>query len=743
LTGTAGKAGDRGRGFGVTTWQEIAAAQTLLAKKLREYVAQNNVPALAAVLVRDAGETIVSGQQGIRKVGATGDRNVVQDTDRFNIGSISKVVTAHLIGAMIDAGVAPDKLSWGSTLGQVMPDVFEPIIPFGNSPNLAYKDVTIDQYSVHVSGMPYSPEDSGIYEPASNAAELGNLDEVQRRLAYVRKAVTDPQITQCAIPADSNCQNDGDHHTLANTGIHDPGVAGEAVCARGQCVNYSGGQVINAAMLERLSGRDFDDLMQSYVFGPLGMTRSRFGRTATGADDPCWQHGWDAATLQVVPYADGDNPAYDTHPRNPVGAMCTTAADLGRFLAESIRPDPQLFKPATLNSMQTYIVAPVSAFTRGAWVSEMPGTATANVQYGGDNNFAVAFVRCLRSQQKAVGAMCNMNNQFGDPALSDMQNTAYAFDANWDALFGAGSPEPLECSHQMPALVATGTGDTALTLFARKRDGTLTCRKSTNAGQSWSAEIPIPAEPMTSGLAATAGGFGGSLMFVFGRGTDNQIWCSKSSDGGQNWQNAGAVPFGTFVTGPAVARSTTAGTGVVLHLVGIGTDRHMWYIRSEDGGTTWNQPQAIAQGTFTSAPAIIASDSGNLVQVFARGDDFRLWENSNAGAGWQQHWQPIGQGLFVSGPAATFDGSGVHLFARGTDRAIWHNWASGAGQPFQPHYQPLPNGTFMSAPAAAAVQDIYLAALGDDFTVYVNRSTDGGVTWAGPRQVGPNPGFFI
>jgi CubicO group peptidase (beta-lactamase class C family) len=738
LTGTAAKAGDRRRGFGVTTWQEIAAAQTFLAKKLREYVAQNNVPALAAVLVRDAGATIVSGQQGIRMVGGTGDRNIVQDTDRFNIGSISKVFAAHLIGAMIDAGVAPSKLSWGSTLGQVMPDVFENLDPL-EIPNPAYKDVTIDQYSVHVSGMPYSPEDSGIYEPASNATGLGSLSEVQRRLAYVRKAVTDKQITQCAMPADSKCKNDGDHHTLANTGIHDPGVAGEAVCAPGQCVNYSGGQVINAAMLERLTGRVFDDLMQSYIFGPLGMTRSRFGRTATGADDPCWQHGWNAAKLLVVPYADGDNPAYDTHPRNPVGAMCTTAADLGRFLAESIRPNPQLFQPNTLKSMQT-VVAPVSSFTRGAWAWD---PTVDQLWYTGDNNFAIASVRCYVKKQTAVGAMCNMNDQFGSPAVNDMLNTVDAFDANWDKLFGAGAPEPLECSHQMPALVATGTGGNALTVFARKHDGTLICRQSTNAGQSWGAEIPIPAEPMTSGLAATAGGFGGSLMFVFGRGTDNQIWYSKSSDGGQHWENAGAVPFGTFLTGPAVARATTAETGVVLHLVAIGTDRHMWYVRSEDGGTTWNQPQPIAQGTFTSAPAIIASDNSNLVRVFARGDDFRLWENSNTGAGWQPHWQPIGQGLFVSGPAATFDGSNVHLFARGTDSAIWHNSAGGASQPFQPHYKPIPNGTFMSAPAAAAAQNLYLAAFGGDFTIYVNRSTDGGATWAGPRQVGPNPGFFI
>ena len=223
----------------MTTWQEIAAAETFLKKKLREYVAQSNVPALAAVLVRDAGSTIIAGQQGIRKVGATGDQNVVQDTDRFNIGSISKIFAAHLVGALIEAKTPG--VSWDSTLGKVMPNL--------TFPNPVYKDVTIDQYSAHVSGMPYTPsnEASGAFEPANDYPSLLalGLNAIQRRMDYVLKAIKDPLITKCKQPADSNCQN----------GIHDPGVAGEVLCKPGDCVNYSGGQVINAAMLERPHGR--------------------------------------------------------------------------------------------------------------------------------------------------------------------------------------------------------------------------------------------------------------------------------------------------------------------------------------------------------------------------------------------------------------------------------------------------------------------------------------------------------
>jgi CubicO group peptidase (beta-lactamase class C family) len=712
----------------MTTWQEIAAAETFLAKTLREYVAQCNVPALAGVLVRDAGATIVSAQQGIRKVGASGDENIVQDTDRFNLGSISKVFAAHLIGALKDAGI--HGLDWSSTLGQVMPELA--------FPNPVYKDVTIDQYSAHVSSMPYTPgnEPWGVYEPANDAAGLAllHLNAVQRRMVYVQKALKDPSITKCNQPPDSKCKD----------GVHDPGVPGETPWLPGEKFNYSGGQVINAAMVERLTGRVFEDLMQQYIFGPLKMTRSRFGRASFGQNDGPWQHEWKADKFTVEPFADPQSPAADTAPRNPVGGMCCNAADFGRFLAESVRPDPRVFNRDILHSMQNVQVFPASSYTRGAWVSVAPGTPGADLWYVGDDGYMLATVNVYLSKGTAVGAMSNVNDTLSRSAAGDMQATGQAFDAHWDELFGAGAPESVECAHPMPALVSTGYSGQDLTVFARQRNGEVIHRQSTDGGKHWGAAIPMPGWIMTSGLAAGATP-DGSHMFLFGRGTDNQIWFAKAS-GRQGWQGSWPVPFGTFMTGPAVA-ITVSGQAIGIHLVAVGMDRHMYYIHSGDGGQTWSQPATIGNGTFTSAPAIIASKDGNVIRVFGRGDDFRIWNNWNANPGWQPHWAPIGQGIFSSGPAATAsdDGTLVHVMARATDRNMWQNWTTGYGTPFQPHWQPLaPMAPFISAPALAmSGVNIHAAAFGDDFTIWANYSADAGESWTGFSQVGPNPGLFI
>ena len=713
------------------TPQEIAAAGSFLNLKLHEYNAQNNVPALAATLVRDAGETVVAGQQGIRKIGASGPQNTVQATDKFNLGSISKVLSAHLVGAMIDLGTP--KLSWSSTLHQIMPGLA--------FPQPVYKTVTIDQYSAHVSGMPYTPltpsEDNDWKD--ATPFQMTPAGRIAKRMIYVTNALKDPLVTRCTTPAPGD-------PTCNPWGQHDHPKAGEMVCEPGLCMNYSGGQIINAAMLEHLTGVSFEDLMQEHIFGPLGMVNSRFGRASSGDDDGPWQHQWDGSTFTVKPRADTQLAANDASPRNPVGGMCCNALDLGRFLQESVRPNPTVWTVQTRQEMQSVMPSPNSGFTRGAWATSDPGSPNAELSYAGDNGSMYAEVHVYLPARTAVGAMCNMQDTFAGAAVGDMLNTGQAFIANWEALFGPAAPAPVACSHAQPALIAwPGNSATNLTVFARKASGHLIRRHSADGGAHWGPEASFGAWVMTSGLAATTSP-DGVHQYIFGRGTDNQIWFGKSADSGASWQGSWAVPFGTFMTGPAVG-VTANGQG--LHLVAIGMDRHMYHVTSGDGGKAWSAVTTIGAGTFTSAPAITVSSDGSLVHVFGRGDDFRIWTNSSAGTGWQPHWAPIGQGVFTSGPgaAASTDGSRVHVICRGTDRAIWHNWTTGYAQPFQPHWANLTaGGTFNSAPALAMRgpgPELYVAALGGDYAIWNNHSLNEGGSWAGPTQLGPNPGLFI
>jgi putative pyrroloquinoline-quinone binding quinoprotein len=99
----------------------------------------------------------------------------------------------------------------------------------------------------------------------------------------------------------------------------------------------------------------------------------------------------------------------------------------------------------------------------------------------------------------------------------------------------------------------------------------------------------------------------------------------------------------------------------------------------------WAQWQSLGGG-LSSAPDATSTASGHL-DVFARGMDGALWQQSFNGTSWSG-WMPLG-GYITSDPTAVSPGSGhIDVLARGGDGALWHrvfdgtawgNWASLGG----------------------------------------------------------------
>ena len=219
-----------------------------LEQKLRETIDECAVPALGGVLVTDEGATVVSAQQGIRKVGATGKQNEIQPHDKFNLGSTTKVLTGNLIGRLIQEGIGG--LHWTTKLVDVYPNIG--LVPGMKS---VYKNVTIRQLLAHVSGMPYAPSgDNAEAFQTWTAADLTKPKLMQQRTKYVNAAVRDPLICVCDDPANNQKE--------CPDGIREKCKPGETVCQPGDCAHYSGGGVICAAMAEETTGKTYEDLMQ-------------------------------------------------------------------------------------------------------------------------------------------------------------------------------------------------------------------------------------------------------------------------------------------------------------------------------------------------------------------------------------------------------------------------------------------------------------------------------------------------
>lgn len=661
-----------------------------LEQKLRETISECAVPALAAVLVRDGGNIVVSAQLGIRKVGATGAANAVQPSDKFNVGSISKVFTGYLLGKLIQSGVGG--LSWTSKISDVYASIWD-----DSAARPGYKDVTIEQLMAHTSGMPYTPADDEVDDWWDyTAADMTKSKLRARRRLYVKNSVKD-------YPA----------YWPPNSGFV-----------------YSGGGIIATSMFEHKTGETYEDLLRKHVFDPLGMTNSGTGVTSAGDLDGPWQHSWDAETRKTTPDSKTHKPAYNWGPRASVGGVCLSAADMGKFIREQLRDDPKVVSKTTRTMLQTHRVSESSVYLRGAWKSSDPGSDQAKISHPGDIVVAYASLSIQLANRMGAAAMSNTNKAFANPAVGKMIEFSRAMNENWDSLFGPGSPTLVECAHPMPAVARSSA---ALWLFGRTHDGKVLRHRSKDSGATWEAKGNFGAVTVNSGLAADASP-DGKHIYMVGRGLDNRMWVCSSHDSGATWQGSTPIEAGVFLTGPAI---TVDSTGKKIRVFGIGNDRKMWRALSHDGGKTWVGWAPIGQGVFTSAPAAAASDDGSTIHVFGRGDDMRCWRNvsTDGGKTFESSWKPLGEDVFTSSLAAcaSSDGQTVHVAGRGTDRSMWRAASSNGGTSWSTTWATIGDQRFTSAPALVCGENasiIHAFGFSTDFRVWGTRSIAGGSTWS-------------
>ncbi|HZA65408.1 MAG TPA: serine hydrolase domain-containing protein [Geminicoccaceae bacterium] len=270
--------------------------------KLDEYLetvrAQYMLPALAAAVVKD-GEVIAAGAVGTRVYGA--DIPVTID-DRFHLGSDTKAMTATLAGMMVEEG----RLGWDSTVGEVLGKDIH-----GMNPKLAA--VTLEQLLSHSSGIPTDTEEMiDLY--FNTDAFSYNPDELRLRAIDAWKA-NEPK-----VPEESPFQ-------YANFGY-----------------------LIAGALIEKVAGRPWEELIVERIFEPLGLETAGLGAQATPGrlDAPVGHRVDDAGKVSPMLWgAAADAPAMI----GPAGTVHMSVLDFARWAAWNAgkgKREPALVEPATL-----------------------------------------------------------------------------------------------------------------------------------------------------------------------------------------------------------------------------------------------------------------------------------------------------------------------------------------------------------------------------------------------------------
>jgi CubicO group peptidase (beta-lactamase class C family) len=253
-----------------------------------------DLPALALVVVRD-GKICERDAVGVRKLG---DPTLVTTNDIFHIGSCTKSMTATLAAMLIEEG----KLHWNTTIADVFPEL-------KGKMDKQYEAVTVEQLLQHRGGVPGKPPP----EAWSRAWQEKGTPMEQRR-EFIEAVL--------ALPPEAT-----------------PGT---------KMIYSNQGYAIVGAMLEKITGRDYETLITEKLFKPLHMDTAGFGPPGTaGKLDQPWGH---VKQFGITVPVQKDNPPAIS----PAGRVHCSLDDLARFAMFHLHPGTNgLLKAETLARLHT------------------------------------------------------------------------------------------------------------------------------------------------------------------------------------------------------------------------------------------------------------------------------------------------------------------------------------------------------------------------------------------------------
>jgi CubicO group peptidase (beta-lactamase class C family) len=316
---------------------------------------KHNFPALAAAVVVD-GKIVVTNAVGFRKDG--GAEKVTVD-DKFHLGSVTKSMTATVAAMLVEQG----KISWTTTIKEAFADLKSDIHP-------DYLDVTLEQLLSQRSGAPGNAP-SDLWHQAWAAKGTA----AEQRLAFTKGI-------------------------LARKPEAKPGT---------KFIYSNQGYTIAGVMLEKATGKTWEDLLRSRLFEPLGMTTAGFGAPASvdKVDQP-WGHTRNVITgrKSVPPGPGADNPLAIS----PAGAVNCSVGDLAKYAAFHMageRGERKLLKADSFKKLHTAI-ADNDDYALGWGVLDRPWAGGRALMHNGSNTMFYVVVWMAPEKNSAVIVASNI-----------------------------------------------------------------------------------------------------------------------------------------------------------------------------------------------------------------------------------------------------------------------------------------------------------------------------------------------
>jgi CubicO group peptidase (beta-lactamase class C family) len=343
-------------------------------KDLQELVekarSDSGAPALAVAVVR-GGKIMESAVAGIRQLGKP---DPVELGDRFHIGSITKSVTATMIGKLVEDGV----LKWDMSLGEVFPDMkIKPV----------YRNVTLELLLRHLGGVqPYQVD--------------VNFDVTE-----IVKANPSPTEQRAAFTA----------HVLKE----------EPAAKPGQRMVYSNaGYTVAAYIAERVSKQSWENLIQQVVLTPFELKSSGIGYPAA-ANSPDQPRGHFGKPSELRVQAVGED-SFDYWLR-PAGDIHCSIEDLGRYAAfhlQGLRGQDGILKAETVRRLHTAPASDSPIKYAAGWLIDVTDDGEPVHYHAGSGGWFFAQVSLFPKSDLAIVVAVNAGIYF-EPTVRRVIESIY------------------------------------------------------------------------------------------------------------------------------------------------------------------------------------------------------------------------------------------------------------------------------------------------------------------------------
>jgi len=307
------------------------------------------------------------------EIAATGSRQFgesqpVTNDDLWHLGSCTKSMTATLAGIMHDEG----KVRWEMKIADVLPELKDRM-------RNGWEKVTIEELLSNRAGAPTQPP-----AKAWQAAYAATGTPVQQRLSFARA-------------------------WLEGKPEAEPGT---------KFIYSNQGFALAGAMLERLAGKPYEELLREKLFKPLGMNSAGFGPpgTAKTIDQPRGHSGSPGSFTPKLPGKEADNPEAIT----PAGRVHCSIADFAKYASWHARGplrDVKLMSDDTFRHLHTNPAG--SDYAMGWMVTERPWAGGRVLTHNGTNTMWYAVMWVAPEKQAAYVAATNCAGDFASKALDD------------------------------------------------------------------------------------------------------------------------------------------------------------------------------------------------------------------------------------------------------------------------------------------------------------------------------------